>query len=131
MRCFIVMHRTIRLLATTFLACGLLLTSSASVGAGSSSSPRSPQQTRARVSTSVQVGVGDEQTEMFRDRLWQPLHTRIVRYILPYDASVRGYSLKQATAWIRAAERQHQQVLVAFYHSLYTPTWMPSIASYQ
>jgi hypothetical protein len=125
------MHRTIRLFATTFLACGLLLASSAGVGAGSSSSPRSPQQTHARVAASVQVGVGDEQTEMFRDRLWQQLHTRIVRYIVPYDASVRGYSLKQATGWIRAAEREHQQVLVAFYHSAYTPTWMPSVVSYQ
>jgi hypothetical protein len=113
------------------LLCGLSLASSASLGAGTAISARFTHQTQAHVASSVQVGVGDEQTEMFRDRLWQSLHTRIVRYIVPYDASVRGYSLMQATAWIRAAERQHQQVLVAFYHSAYTPTWMPSVASYQ
>jgi hypothetical protein len=86
---------------------------------------------RAHAAAAYLTGIGDEHTEMFSDRQWQKLHTPIVRDIVPYDASVRGYSLKLATAWIRAAERRHQQVLVAFYHSDYTPTQMPSVASYQ
>jgi len=49
----------------------------------------------------------------------------------PYDAAVRPYSLDLARAWIKAAEAQHIQVLVAFYHSEYTPTKMPSIATYK
>ncbi len=34
-------------------------------------------------------------------------------------------------SWIAAAEADHQQVLVAFYHSEYTPTKMPSVSVYQ
>jgi hypothetical protein len=77
------------------------------------------------------TGIGDQQTEMFTSTYWQRLHTKIARYVAPYDAAVRPYSLSQATAWIRAAEAQHQQILIAFYHSEYTPTKMPSIAGYQ
>jgi hypothetical protein len=44
---------------------------------------------------------------------------------------VRPYSLDRAKLWIRAAEAQHEQILVAFYHSEYTPTKMPSVATYQ
>jgi hypothetical protein len=77
------------------------------------------------------TGIGDEHPEMFANPLWQQLHTRIARYIAPYDAAVRPYSLMLARNWIRAAEARHQKVLVAFYHSEYTPTTLPSIPSYQ
>jgi hypothetical protein len=80
---------------------------------------------------SFMTGVGDEQIEMFGNPLWRQLHTKIVRYITPYDTAVRGYSLAKADAWIHRAEAQHQQVLVAFYHSEYTPTKMPSVATYK
>jgi hypothetical protein len=68
---------------------------------------------------------------MFGEPLWQQLHTKIVRYIAPYDAVVHSYSLDQAILFIRAAEAQHEQVLVAFYHSEYTPLNMPSVAQYK
>jgi hypothetical protein len=77
------------------------------------------------------TGVGDEQPEMFSNPLWQQLHTKIARYIAPYDAAVRPYSLQLARQWIGSAEAQHQKVLVAFYHSEYTPTRMPSVGAYQ
>jgi hypothetical protein len=86
---------------------------------------------RAHASASYLTGIGDEQTEMFTNPLWQQLHTKIARYIAPYDAAVRPYSLGLARQWISAAEAQHQQVLVAFYHSEYTPTKMPSSAVYR
>jgi hypothetical protein len=54
-----------------------------------------------------------------------------VRYIAPYDAAVRPYSLDKAIDFIVAAEALHEKVLVAFYHSEYTPTRMPSVAAYQ
>ena len=76
------------------------------------------------------TGIGDEQDEMFGNPLWRQLHTKIVRYIAPYDAAVRPYSLGKAVAWIHAAETQHQEILVAFYHSEYTKTKMPSVATY-
>ena len=68
---------------------------------------------------------------MFASALWKQLHTRVVRYIAPYDAAVRQASLARATAWIEAAEAQHQQILVAFYHSQHTPTRLPSVRAYQ
>ncbi len=77
------------------------------------------------------TGIGDEQTEMFSDPNWQRLHTKITRYIVPYDAAVRSYYKDNALTWIHTAELEHQQVLVAFYHSEYTPTRMPSVATYQ
>ena len=68
---------------------------------------------------------------MFSDANWQKLHTRIARYIAPYDAAVRPYSLALAREWIEAAEQQHVKILVAFYHSEYTPTRLPSVSAYQ
>jgi hypothetical protein len=85
----------------------------------------------ARAASSFLTGLGDEQDEMFVNPLWRQLHTKIARYIVPYDAVVRPYSLDKAELWIRAAEAQHEQILVAFYHSEYTPTKIPSVAAYQ
>jgi len=77
------------------------------------------------------TGIGDEQTEMFTDPLFLQLHTRIVRYIAPYDAVAHGDDLHRAEQWIHAAEADRLQVLVAFYHSEHTPTRLPSVAGYQ
>jgi hypothetical protein len=77
------------------------------------------------------VGIGNERATMFASSLWRRLHTRIARYIAPYDAVTHPYSLDRARAWIHAAERQHQQILVAFYHSEYTPTRLPSVAVFK
>ncbi len=86
---------------------------------------------QAHASASFLTGVGDEQATMFTNPLWQQLHTKIVRYIAPYDAAVRPDSLSVARNWIEHAEAAHQQVLVAFYHSEHTPTKLPSVATYQ
>jgi hypothetical protein len=92
---------------------------------GRSSSPP------ARAANAYLVGIGDEQTEMFGNPLWQQLHTRIARYIAPYDAAVHPDSLARARAWIAAAEAQHVQILVAFYHSEHTPTRLPGVEQYK
>lgn len=85
----------------------------------------------ARAASSYLTGVGDEQALMFRNPLWQQLHTKIVRFVAPYDAVNHSYWLDQAITFIQGAEAQHQQVLVAFYHSETTPLQLPSVASYQ
>src|ERR1700756_5208067 len=86
----------------------------------------------ARASSShYLVGIGDEQTEMFSNPLWQQLHTKIARYIAPYDAVAHRDSIERATAWIHGAEEAHLQILVAFYHSEHTPTILPSVALYR
>ena len=125
-------HLRPRTLLLALLLSGALLACAASALAGSSShAAGTSSEARAQATSSYLTGIGDEQTEMFANPLWLQLHTKITRYIAPYDAAVRPYSLQLARAWIGAAEAQHQQVLVAFYHSEYTPTKMPSLAVYQ
>jgi hypothetical protein len=80
---------------------------------------------------SYMTGLGNEQPGMFKNSLWKQLKTKIVRYVAPYDAVAHPYSLELATQFIRAAEAAHQEVLVAFYHSEYTPTKLPNLTSYQ
>jgi hypothetical protein len=86
---------------------------------------------RAHAANSYLTGLGDEQTNMFGNPLWQQLHTKIARYIAPYDAALRKDSLARAKAWIELAEEQHVQILVAFYHSQHTPTKLPSVGGYE
>ncbi len=86
---------------------------------------------RAHVASSYQTGIGNESPKMFANPLYQQLHTKIVRYVVPYDAVAHPYSLDQAIRFIDAAQTAHQQILVAFYHSEYTPTRLPNISSYQ
>jgi hypothetical protein len=120
---------TARLLASRWLLLIAVLALACAVVAPSSIS----QASRGPVgvaSASYQTGMGDESDEMFNDPLWRQLHIKYVRYIAPYDAAVRPYSLNKAKRWIDAAERQHAQVLVAFYHSEYTPTKLPSATTY-
>ena len=117
------------------LLCAALLLACAAIGplalaqAGAAARPaKSPS---AHAAASFITGIGDETTEMFGDPNWKQLHTKIARYIVPYDAAVHSYSLDKAKLWFKAAESQHIQILVAFYHSEYTPTKMPSVAQYQ
>jgi hypothetical protein len=107
-------------------ACALVLgTLAAPVASGHAKAPR------AHASSSYMTGLGDEDAHMFRNGLWLRLHTRIVRYIAPYDAAVHRDSLNRAITFIQGAEATHQKVLVAFYHSEHTPTKLPSVAQYQ
>jgi hypothetical protein len=124
-------HIRPRTLLLSLLASGALLFACTSLLTGSSSYAAGTAKPSAHAASSYLTGIGDQQTEMFTNPLWTQLHTKIARYIAPYDAAVRPYSLQLARAWITAAEANHQQVLVAFYHSEYTPTKMPSMAVYQ
>jgi len=114
--------RTVPAIASALLALCLL---AAPAALGGSSKPR------ARAAQSFLTGVGDEHAGMLTDPLWQRLHTRIVRYIVPYDTAVKPYYRTLAGDFIHAAEAEHQQVLIAFYHSEYTPTVLPSVATYK
>jgi hypothetical protein len=106
-----------------------LLSLGAAAGADGAKQARSAP--RAHAASTFLTGIGDESPEMFSDPNWLQLKTKIARYIAPYDAVAHSYSLDQAKVWIKAAEAAHEQVLVAFYHSEYTPTKMPSVALYQ
>jgi hypothetical protein len=93
--------------------------------------PRVAHTPRAHAASSYTTGLGDQQASMFANPLWQGLHTKIARYVAPYDAVAHPYSLQLAREFIDAAEVAHQQILVAFYHSEYTPTKLPNLSSYQ
>ncbi len=115
-------------IATASIAC-IALALAAVAQAGGSRHATSP---RARASSSYPlVGLGNETARMFRNGYYTQLHTRIVRYIAPYDAVAHRYSLDQAITFIQGAEANHEQVLVAFYHSEYSPLNLPSVAQYQ
>jgi hypothetical protein len=88
-------------------------------------------QPRAHAANAYLTGLGDEQSKMFSNPLYKQLHTKIVRYVAPYDAIAHRSSLTYAGAFIHAAEAAHEQVLIAFYHSEYTPTKLPNLKSYQ
>jgi hypothetical protein len=85
----------------------------------------------AHAASSYMTGIGDENASMFSNPLYGQLHTKIVRYIAPYDAVVHTPSRNLAITFIRAAEAAHEKILVSFYHSEYTPTRLPSVATYQ
>jgi hypothetical protein len=115
-------------LATAALLCAAIGLGAIGLTGAAASAPKHPT---AHASSSYLTGIGDEQIEMFTDPRWAQLHTKIARYIVPYDAAVHSYSLDKARAWIKAGEAKHTQMLIAFYHSEYTPTKLPSVAQYQ
>jgi hypothetical protein len=117
--------RLLTIAIVAILAAALAPGAIGQAGAAAGGSPR------AHAAGSYLVGIGDETASMFANPLYEQLHTRIVRYIAPYDAVAHPYSLSRATQFIDDAEAQHEQVLVAFYHSEYTPTKMPSVSTYQ
>jgi hypothetical protein len=121
--------RTARRLLSIAIASILLV--ALAPGALSQAGAAAASPPRAHAASSYLTGIGNEHAQMFANPLYQRLHTKIVRYIAPYDAAVRPYSLQQAIAFISAAEAQHEQVLIAFYHSEYTPTRLPSVAVYR
>jgi len=110
----------------------LLLTLAALAPAAASLAPaRAASAARAHAASTFLAGIGDEEAQMFSSPLWEQLHTKIARYIAPYDAVVHSDSLARARAWIQAAEAQHVKILVAFYHSEHSPMVLPSVASYK
>jgi hypothetical protein len=124
-------RRSLPLLALAAIAALLALlalTLASSGAAGARPAKRTPS---AHAAATYYTGVGDEKPEMFSDPNWQQLRTKIARYIVPYDAVAHSFSLDKAKIWIKAAEANHQQILIAFYHSEYTPTRLPSVGQYQ
>jgi hypothetical protein len=111
----------------------LLLSASAALApnAISQAGARPANAPAAHAASAYVTGLGDETASMFANPLYKQLHTKIVRYIAPYDAVVHSYSLDKAIVFIKAAEAAHEKVLVAFYHSEYTPTKLPSVSTYQ
>ena len=70
-------------------------------------------------------------TYMFQNALYTGLHTKIVRYIAPYDAALNTDDEMGAfEEWAKLANADHEQILVAFYHSEQTNFTVPTLAKY-
>jgi hypothetical protein len=121
--------RTPRRLLTIAIPLALAVVCAVAGAAQAGASAR--RATRASTASSYLIGIGNESPAMFANPLYTQLHTKIVRYIAPYDAVAHPYSLDKAIVFIRDAEALHEQVLVAFYHSEYTPTKLPGLSAYQ
>jgi hypothetical protein len=67
---------------------------------------------------------------MFASPYFTQLHTKIVRFITPYNTADSTDDLAIAQAFLTAAAAQHFDVLVAFYHSRSQPTKLPSTSTY-
>ncbi len=124
-------RRALSCAALALLCAAVALLAGARSGAAAAKPAHVRSSPSAHAAASFLTGLGDETTEMFGDPNWKQLHTKIARYIVPYDAAVHSFSLDKAKLWMKAAESQHMQILVAFYHSEYSPTRMPSVAQYK
>jgi hypothetical protein len=110
------------LLALIVLAGVFALAAGSAVGAGARKAP----------APAAAVGIGDEQPAMFSNPAFGALHTKIARYVTPYDVATNHSrnDLPRLKAWLKAAARRHIQPLIAFYHSDRTPKRMPSVKTY-
>jgi hypothetical protein len=124
------LRRTFPALTIAIASVALALAVAAQAGAAKPSA-RTAATPVAHAASSYLTGIGNESPQMFTSPLYTQLHTKIVRYIAPYDAVAHVASMNKAIAFIQAAEVAHEQVLVAFYHSEYTPTKMPSVETYK
>jgi hypothetical protein len=128
------LRRTSPILTIAIASAALALGASAQADVAAPSKPAAAHVASkpvAHAASSYLTGIGNESPQMFTNPLYTQLHTKIVRYIAPYDAVAHVASLNKAIAFIQAAEVAHEQVLVAFYHSEYTPTKMPSVETYK
>ena len=84
-------------------------------------------------SSRVLVGVANADANMFLSPFYTQLHTKITRYIAPYNTAVSPTDLAYARAYINAAQAQGVQVMVAFYHARIPRSAalkMPSVSAY-
>jgi hypothetical protein len=124
----------IALILTVFAGALALVAAGSAVGASAHHKTKShPKAAPAPKAPSwVSVGIADEQPDMFRSPDYTALHTKISRYVTPYDVATNHShnDLPRLRAWLAAAARAHAQPLIAFYHSDRTPTKMPSVKTY-
>jgi len=113
-----------------------LVAAGSAVGASAHQTDKAKPKTHATPAPAapkwVTVGIGDEQPDMFASPEYQALHTKISRYVTPYDVATNHShnDLPRLRAWLAAAARAHVQPLIAFYHSDRTPRKMPSVKTY-
>jgi hypothetical protein len=132
--------RRLPLVVSLVLVGALALAAGSAIGAGahrgavaaSHAKPKPKPKPKPPAPVPATVGIGDEQPAMFSNPDFKVLHTRIARYVTPYDVMTNHHfnDMPRLRAWLKAAAHAHIQPLVAFYHSDRTPKKMPSVALY-
>jgi hypothetical protein len=77
------------------------------------------------------TGIGDNNPNMFADPYFKALHSKITRFVAPYNVVSSPSDLAAIRTWIKAAEQSGIQPLIAFYHARgRAGTHMPTVAAY-
>jgi hypothetical protein len=113
-------------------ASGVLASPARAAAQAAKAKPKPKPKPKPPAAIHATTGIGDEQPTMFSNPDYKALHTKIARYVTPYDvmSNHSRNDLPRLRAWLAAASRSHIQPLVAFYHSDRTPKKMPSVAAY-
>jgi hypothetical protein len=78
------------------------------------------------------VGVSDQQASTFTNPLFAPLKLKVARYIAPYDVTSEPRQRADWEAWLKAAKRAKQTILISFEHSRTSTKYnkAPSVSAY-
>jgi hypothetical protein len=71
----------------------------------------------AGASAAATVGVSDQQASTFTNPLFKPLRLKVARYIAPYDVTSESTEKTNFEAWLKAAKKAHETILISFEHS--------------
>jgi hypothetical protein len=77
------------------------------------------------------IGIGDQHPQSFTQPLFQQLHFRYARLIVPWDALRRPDEVAHVDAWLSAAQASRIRPLVSFEHSRVNPRKLPSTSQYK
>jgi hypothetical protein len=114
-------------LAGLLLACGAAAVLVSAVLAASAGAAPSH---RARIASSVTVGISDNSASMFADPRLRWLGVHVARLVLPWDVVHRRSELGWDSAWLSAARAHGVRPLVAFNADPSHPHLLPSTAQY-
>jgi len=78
------------------------------------------------------VGVSDQQASTFSNPLFAPLKLKVARYIAPYDVTSEPRQKADFEAWLKAAKKANQTILISFEHSRTSTKYnkAPSVSAY-
>jgi hypothetical protein len=82
-------------------------------------------------SARFRIGIGDQHPQSFTQPLFQQLHFRYARLIVPWDALRRPDEAARVDAWLAAAQASRIRPLVSFEHSRVNPRRLPSTRQYK
>lgn len=77
------------------------------------------------------IGIGEQQSPMFKDKRFAQLGIKHVRRVVPYDAARLRIERDLATLWIAEARRTGAEPFITFGHSRENPRKLPSVKEYR